>query len=119
MDLSKTCLFDEADGNTVLFRSCERIVGVTEVFSDDPVLVDAGVHDSLGNDLGPLLGQEPVPAGSTSGLVGVAGDADLGVRVVLESLYDLVDLELLACADVPLVDHEEDVPLERRQQALP
>lgn len=102
-------LFNEADGNTVLLRSLERIDSVTEVLSDDPVLVDAGVYDSLGDNLRPLLRKELVSLGGTSGLVSVTGNANLGVRVGLEGLDNLVDLDLLAVTDVPLVDDEEDV----------
>ena len=48
-------LFYEADSNTVLLRSLERIDGVTEVLSDDPVLVDAGGNDGRSDNLSPLL----------------------------------------------------------------
>ena len=102
-------LFYEADSNTVLLRSLERIDGVTEILSDDPVLVDAGVNDGLSDNLSSLLGEELVSLGGTSGLVSVTGNANLGVRVGLESLDNLIDLELLALTDVPLVDDEEDV----------
>ena len=64
-------LLDKADSHTVELRSLERIDGVTEVFSDNPVLIDTGINDSLGNDLRPLLGKELVPLGSTGSLVSV------------------------------------------------
>ena len=102
-------LFNEADSNTILLWSLERIDSVTEVLSDDPVLVDTGIHDSRGDNLGSLLREELVSLGGTSGLVSVTGNANLGVRVGLESLDNLIDLELLALTDVPLVDDEEDV----------
>ena len=111
-------LLDKADSHTVELRSLERIDSVTEVFSDDPILVDTGINDSLGNDLRPLLGEELVPLGSTGSLVSITGDADLGSRVVLKGSDDLVDLELLARTDVPLVDHEEDDALERHESRL-
>ena len=95
-------LFNEADSDTVLLRSLE-------ILSDDPVLVDAGVNDGLSDNLSSLLGEELVSLGGTSGLVSVTGNANLGVRVGLESLDNLIDLELLALTDVPLVDDEEDV----------
>ena len=38
--------------------------------------------------------------------------------MLLHASDNLVDLELLAVADVPLVDHEEDVPLERLKSRL-
>lgn len=102
-------LFNEADSDTVLLRSLEWIDGVTEILSDDPVLVDAGGNDGLSDNLSSLLGEELVSLGGTSGLVSVTGNANLCVRVGLESLDNLIDLELLALTDVPLVDDEEDV----------
>ena len=45
-------------------------------------------------------------------LVSITAYANLGVRVSLEGLDDLIDLELLAVADIPLVDDEEYVTLE-------
>ena len=48
-------LFHEADSHTVLLRSLERIDGVTEVLSDNPVLVDAGGNDGRSDNLSPLL----------------------------------------------------------------
>ena len=102
-------LFNEADGNTVLLRSLERIDGVTEVLCDDPILVDTSIDDGLRDNLGSLLREELVSLGGTGGLVGVTGNANLSVRICLEGLYDLVNLELLALTDVPLVDDEEDV----------
>lgn len=48
-------LFYEADSNTVLLRSLERIDGVTEIFSDDPVLIDTCSNDGSSNDLRSLL----------------------------------------------------------------
>ena len=111
-------LLHKADRDTVLLRSVVRIESVTKVLGDDPILADASVGDSLGDDLGPLLGKELVPLGGTGSLVSVAGDADLGLRMLLEGSDDLVDLELLALADIPLVDHEEDIPLERLESGL-
>ena len=111
-------LLNEADSNTVELRSLERIDGVAEVLGDDPILVDSGVNDCLGDDLRPLLGEELVPLGGTGSLVSVTGDADLGSRVLLEGSDDLVDLELLARTDIPLVDDEEDIALERLECRL-
>lgn len=51
----KPKLLDEADSHTVLLRSLERIDSVTEVLSDDSVLVDAGGNDGLRYNLGPLF----------------------------------------------------------------
>ena len=111
-------LFYEADSNTVLLRSLERIDGVTEIFSDDPVLIDTCSNDGSSNDLRSLLLEEEVSLGSTGSLVSITGNANLGVRVSLESLDNLVDLDLLALADVPLVDDEEDVAGKRLECRL-
>ena len=108
----QTCLLNQADSNTVLLRSVEWVDSVTEVFSDDPILSDAGSLDSSSNNLRPLLREELVPLGSTSVLVSITAYANLGVRVSLEGLDDLIDLELFAVADIPLVDDEEYVALE-------
>ena len=102
-------LLHEADRNTVLLWSLEWVDSVTEVLSDDSVLIDTGSHDGSSYDLRTLLREEEVSLCGTGSLVSITRDADLGVRMSLESLDNLIDLDLLAVTDVPLVDDEEDV----------
>lgn len=48
-------LLHEADRNTVLLWSLEWVDSVTEVLSDDSVLIDTSVNNCLSNNLRPLL----------------------------------------------------------------
>ena len=105
-------LLHEANGNTVLLRGSIWVGCVTLEGRRNAGSINTSLDKLVGNNLSSLLRKEEVSLSSTGSLVSVAGELNLGLRVLCHECSDLIELGNLRSLDVPLVDDEVDVLLE-------
>ena len=99
-----------ANSNTVLLcRTCERTLAAALEVSNDTLSSNAFVNKGLLDTVGAVLREFPVVSVATSLDIGITGDADLSLRIIVENFNDIVNLVSLALADVVLVKVEPDV----------
>ena len=105
----KSRLFSDADNDAVLIVDSEGLNSVTLSVFDDAVCSDVALNELSEDSVCTLLGETAVDHCVTRSAVGITGDGNLGVGVLLEVVHHFVHLHDFAGAYLCGIDEEEYV----------